>query len=201
MWKPINKPTTESLKSRSNTRGSLSSQGIQGTPRAVLCSVWDHLQDSQMSATPLLHFAMCKTPWTFFSKNNSLPLLQRVEKGKAATKELGSIPLKTFPLDTEQPTAAAMTQELHCIFTHGMFWIGRDPQGSSPVPKWMVHKGIKPTTLMPLAPCSVWPTELCPAKALVLLSNQGSYIFEKPLRSNINYNKNYFSSTTAPLDF
>lgn len=150
-------------RSRCNTRGSLSSQGIQGTPRAVLCSVWDHLQDTQVSNTTLLpHFAMCKAPWTFFSTNNSLPLLfwtlwtllQRVQKSKAATKELGSIPLKTFLSDTQQPTAAAMTQELHGIFTHTMFWIGRGPKWSSPVPKWVAHTRIKPTTLMLLAPCS-----------------------------------------------
>lgn len=101
-------------------------------------------------------FLRAKPLEPFSSNNNSsLPLLQRVQKSKAATKELGSNPLKTFPSDTQQPTAAAMTQELQGLFTHRIFSIGREPQGSSsPVPKWMARRGIKPTTLMPLAPCS-----------------------------------------------
>ena len=53
-----------------------------------------------------------------------------------------------------------------------------------------------------LSSLTAFCTGLCHAKAYVLLSNQGSYISKKPLRSNINYDDNNdLSSRTVAFDY
>lgn len=199
--KPRSKPTTERLKSRCNTRVSQQTRHPGDTRGCALqCE----------GPFPKLPDEQCNASSPFCYEQGSLNLiLQQQQPALAAkgSKQQGSnkrvrehspqnIPFRHTAANCSSNDSGA---SLHFYTWNILSWKGstRINKSSSLVNGPETDKTHNPDAIS----TTLWPTELCPDKASVLLNNQGSHIFLKPLRNNINYFKNYFSSTAVPFDF